>query len=112
MSEKLSAHVIANYEQFVAGVDEVTQARQGWCAGLRHGPALHDEVWQRRMPLTARACPLRCLFLYHCMPAWSSTVDCWLQFPPQVEAQLQVAHLSAKRAREALALAQREVRRC
>ncbi|KAI7841037.1 hypothetical protein COHA_005265 [Chlorella ohadii] len=48
VSEKLSAHVIANYEQFVAGVDEV-------------------------------------------------------------EAQLQVAHLSAKRAREALALAQREV---
>jgi len=29
-----------------------------------------------------------------------------------LKAQLQVAHLSAKRAREALALAQREVRRC
>lgn len=35
---------------------------------------------------------------------------CTLSCYPQVEAQLQVAHLSAKRARESLALAQREVR--
>ena len=33
VSEKLSAHVIANYEQFVAGVDEVTQARWVWGRG-------------------------------------------------------------------------------
>lgn len=51
MSEKLSAHVIHNYDKFVAGVNEVTR----------------------------------------------------------VEAEVQAAHVTAKRSREALALAQREV---
>lgn len=95
VSEKLSAHVIQNYAQFVEGVNEVTQVgacgqQDPPCRPSHAGGQLWDSL--AVIVLEASTQPNR-----HCRSR------------SQVEEELQTALVTVKQARGALALAQREV---